>query len=74
MTITPPIVRRNFMSYNTSVRPETAGPIRKVIKMSLMIEDLTRDRMRRVQLDAAQSRSAQRSRERARRQRNTESS
>jgi hypothetical protein len=51
-------VRRHFLSYNTSVRPETAGPLRKVIKMSLMIEDLSRDRMRRVQRDAELARAA----------------
>jgi hypothetical protein len=59
------IVRRQYLSSNASVRPETAGPIRKVLKMNLMIEELTRDRMRSVQRDAERSRAASRLRRRA---------
>ena len=51
-------IRRDFLSHNTSVRPETAGPLRKVTTMSLMTEDLSRERMRRVQRDAELARAA----------------
>jgi hypothetical protein len=62
-------LRRQFLSHNTSVRPETAGPIRKVLKMNLMFEDLARDRMRRMRRDAELSRAVHRLRLRARRAR-----
>jgi len=62
-------VRRNCLSPNTSVRPETAGPIPKVIRMSLMTEDLSRDRMRSVQRDAERARAADRLRLRKRQDR-----
>ena len=70
MTITDPICARDHLSYNTSVRPETAGPKRRVLKMNLMIEDLARDRMRRTQRDAELSRAADRLRTRNRQARN----
>jgi len=59
-------LRRHYLSHNTSVRPETAGPLRKVINMSLMIEELSRDRMRTVQRDVELARTAQRLRQRNR--------
>jgi hypothetical protein len=62
-------IRRNCLSPNTSVRPETAGPIPKVIRMSLMTEDLSRDRMRSVQRDAERARAAHRVRLRKRQDR-----
>lgn len=66
MTITDPIVRREHLSHNTLLCPETAGPIRKVLEMNLMIEELARDRMRRTQRDAELSRAADRLRARNR--------
>lgn len=69
MTVTAPIVRREHLSHNTSLCPETAGPIRKVNKMSLLIEALVRDRMRRTQRDAELSRAADRLRRQKQQQR-----
>ena len=73
MTLTDPIRARDHLSHNASVRPETAGPIRKVYKMSLMIENLVRDRMRRTQRDAELSRAASRLRTRNRQARRNNS-
>ena len=70
MTITDPICARDHLSHKASVRPETAGPKRRVLKMNLLIEDLVRDRMRRTQRDAELSRAADRLRTRNRQARN----
>jgi transcription initiation factor TFIIIB Brf1 subunit/transcription initiation factor TFIIB len=64
-------IRREFKSHNTSVRPETAGPLRKETTMSLMTEDLSRDRMRRVQRDAELARAAHQRRLRKRQARSS---
>ncbi|SDO21184.1 hypothetical protein SAMN04515671_0161 [Nakamurella panacisegetis] len=73
MTITDPICARDHLSRNASVRPETAGPLSKVLKMNLMIENLVRDRMRRTQRDAELSRAADRLRTRDRQSRHRSS-
>lgn len=62
-------VRRDYLRANASVRPETAGPIPKVIRMNLMIEELSRDRMRSMQRDAERARAAQLLRKRKRQDR-----
>lgn len=51
---------RDSLSCNISVRFMATVPLRKVNKMSLMVEDLARDRMRRMQRDAELSRVARR--------------
>lgn len=57
---TPLMARRNRLGPITSLRPEMDGAIHKEIKMHLMVEDLARDRMRRVQREAELRRAANR--------------
>jgi hypothetical protein len=67
--ITPLVIRRDALQDNIPVRPVTVGRPRKEKHMSSLVEDLTRDRMRRVQHDAELGRMAERRRREQRRSR-----
>ncbi len=54
------IVRRNRLRSIIFLRPKMDGAIHKEIKMYLIVEDLARDRMRRVQREAELRRAANR--------------